>query len=209
MSVGSQDILFTRANQAWAGIAGGDRRKRRFGPPVLHPGGLEGTRELAELCRVSSGKRVLDVASGTGERACYLAEVFRCKVTGIDHSGYMVEMAKRKAEKRGLAVEVGLDSQHATLRRHRGRVPGDVLDCCPAVGMHDPRQSSTLTCAPLTLIKDSLLCPFEELALHLFLPSHTVAAISMAWVRASWGRTVASGRAFLISSAVGGVTSMM
>jgi hypothetical protein len=41
------------------------------------------------------------------------------------------------------------------------------------------------------------------------LPAHRVAAISMAWVRASWGRTVASGRAFLISSVVGGVSSMM
>lgn len=30
-----------------------------------------------------------------------------------------------------------------------------------------------------------------------------------AWVRASWGRTVPSGRAFLISSVVGGVNSMM
>jgi len=40
------------------------------------------------------------------------------------------------------------------------------------------------------------------------LPAHTVAAISMAWVSASWGRTVASGRAFQISSVVGGVSSM-
>ena len=39
--------------------------------------------------------------------------------------------------------------------------------------------------------------------------AHRVTAISMAWVRASWGRTVASGRAFLISSVVGGVSSMM
>lgn len=76
-----------------------------LGLPILHPGGLEGTRELAELCHISSGKRMLDVASGTGESACYLAEVFGCKVTGIDHSTYMVETAKRKAEERGLAVE--------------------------------------------------------------------------------------------------------
>src|SRR5450631_4266484 len=39
--------------------------------------------------------------------------------------------------------------------------------------------------------------------------AQTVAAISMAWVRTSWGRTVASGRAFLISSVLGGVSSMM
>jgi arsenite methyltransferase len=75
-----------------------------LGLPILHPGGLEGTRELAELCQVSSGKLVLDVASGTGESACYLAHAFGCKVIGIDRSSYMVETAKRKAEERGLAV---------------------------------------------------------------------------------------------------------
>ncbi|HEV2401497.1 MAG TPA: class I SAM-dependent methyltransferase [Candidatus Sulfotelmatobacter sp.] len=76
-----------------------------LGLPILHPGGLDGTRALAELCHVRSGKLVLDVASGTGESACYLAEVFGCKVTGIDHSSWMVETAKRKAEERGLVVE--------------------------------------------------------------------------------------------------------
>jgi hypothetical protein len=36
---------------------------------------------------------------------------------------------------------VGLDSHHATLRRHSRRHPGYLLDCCAAVGVHDPRQS--------------------------------------------------------------------
>ena len=37
-----------------------------LGLEVLHPGGLEITRELAQLCRIGRGARVLDVASGTG-----------------------------------------------------------------------------------------------------------------------------------------------
>ena len=84
-----------------------------LGLPVLHPGGLEGTRELAELCHVASGKLLLDVAFGTGESACYLAETFGCKVTGIDHSSYMVETARRKAEERGLAAEFRNGDAHA------------------------------------------------------------------------------------------------
>ena len=36
---------------------------------------------------------------------------------------------------------VGLDSHHATFRRYSRRLPGDLLDCCAAVGVHDPRQS--------------------------------------------------------------------
>lgn len=43
-----------------------------LGLPVLHPGGLATTRELAEFCHVRPGKQLLDVASGTGESACWL-----------------------------------------------------------------------------------------------------------------------------------------
>jgi hypothetical protein len=31
----------------------------------LHPGGLELTRELAELCKIQKSAKVLDIASGT------------------------------------------------------------------------------------------------------------------------------------------------
>ena len=76
-----------------------------LGFQILHPGGLELTRELAELCCAGPHKRLLDVASGTGESACYLAESFGCRVTGIDHSGFMVETAKRKAQDHNLEVQ--------------------------------------------------------------------------------------------------------
>jgi len=71
---------------------------------VLHPGGLEITKELAELCRINKGTKVLDVSSGTGESACFLAEQFECEVTGVDVSKYMVERARGKAAERGLSV---------------------------------------------------------------------------------------------------------
>jgi ubiquinone/menaquinone biosynthesis C-methylase UbiE len=76
-----------------------------LGFQILHPGGLELTRELAELCHLGTGKRVLDVASGTGESACYLAETFACRVTGIDHSAFMVDKAKQKARDRKLEIQ--------------------------------------------------------------------------------------------------------
>lgn len=79
-----------------------------LGLPILHPGGLESTRQLAELCRVAPGQLLLDVASGTGESACYLAEKFGCRVIGIDHSVHMIDTAKKKAEGRGLAIEFKL-----------------------------------------------------------------------------------------------------
>jgi ubiquinone/menaquinone biosynthesis C-methylase UbiE len=71
---------------------------------VLHPGGLEITKELAELCHVSKDTKVLDVSSGTGESACFLAEQFGCEVTGVDVSDYMVEKSRRKSKERGLNI---------------------------------------------------------------------------------------------------------
>jgi SAM-dependent methyltransferase len=76
-----------------------------LGLDVLHPGGLEITRELAELCRIGERGLVLDVASGTGESACYLATELGAKVVGIDLSDSMIERARRRAVRRGLSIE--------------------------------------------------------------------------------------------------------
>ncbi len=79
---------------------------------VLHPGGLHITKELAELCKVDEHKHVLDVASGTGESACFLAKSFGCRVTGVDASEKMVEKAREKARQRGLSVEFRVGDAH-------------------------------------------------------------------------------------------------
>lgn len=70
----------------------------------LHPGGLELTRELAESCNIRKGVRVLDVAAGTGESACFLAEHFAARVHGIDRSDTMVRRADAKARAKQLGI---------------------------------------------------------------------------------------------------------
>jgi len=75
-----------------------------LGLEVLHPGGLDITKELAELCHIGKDTKVLDVSSGTGESACFLAEKFGCQMTGVDVSDYMIEKARRKSEERGLTL---------------------------------------------------------------------------------------------------------
>jgi len=80
---------------------------------VLHPGGLEITKELAELCHIGKDTKVLDVSSGTGESACFLAEEFGCQVTGVDASDIMVERARRKStERRGRDIEFKQGDAH-------------------------------------------------------------------------------------------------
>lgn len=68
----------------------------------LHPGGVELTRELARLCRIENGGAVLDLASGTGESACFLSEQFGAHVVGVDASDQMVRRAEEKARAKGL-----------------------------------------------------------------------------------------------------------
>ncbi len=83
-----------------------------LGVASLHPGGMATTMELAELCQVSQNTRLLDVASGTGESACFLVEEYGCTAVGIDASEILVAQAKEKAEKRGLQIDFRVGDAH-------------------------------------------------------------------------------------------------
>ena len=50
----------------------------------FHPGGLRLTARLGEHLGLGPGVRVLDVASGKGESAIFLARQFGCQVVGVD-----------------------------------------------------------------------------------------------------------------------------
>ncbi|MBI4474877.1 MAG: class I SAM-dependent methyltransferase [Acidobacteria bacterium] len=78
----------------------------------LHPGGLSVTDELANLCNIHQGSRVIDLACGTGETACFLAERFGARVIGIDRSAEMIHRAEQKAHNHGLPVEFRLADVH-------------------------------------------------------------------------------------------------
>jgi len=82
------------------------------GLDILHPGRLEITRELAELCHIGKDTSVLDVASGTGESAFFLVQNFGCRVIGIDISDYMNVRAKKKAIEKGIIIEFKKGDAH-------------------------------------------------------------------------------------------------
>ncbi len=68
-----------------------------------HPGKLKLTERLGELLDLKPGDKVLDVASGLGTSAIYMAERFGCQVVGVDFSGHIVEQANSKAADVGLS----------------------------------------------------------------------------------------------------------
>ena len=68
----------------------------------FHPGSLRLTEELAALLRLDSSTLVLDVASGRGTTALFLAERYGCRVTGIDLSEQNIVEGQEAATLRGL-----------------------------------------------------------------------------------------------------------
>ena len=68
----------------------------------FHPGGLELTERLGNLLELRPVQRVLDVASGTGASAVFLAQRFGCEVVGLDYSTELVGQARRRAREAGL-----------------------------------------------------------------------------------------------------------
>ncbi len=68
-----------------------------------HMGGIKTTEELAGLCHLKEGKHVLEVGCGVGLTSVYFAKKYGCKVVGIDLSEGMIEKAKERAEREGVA----------------------------------------------------------------------------------------------------------
>ena len=73
---------------------------------TFHPGGLALTERLGELLHLGPADRVLDVASGLGTSAIFLARRFGCSVVGIDYGDDEVRAATERAEEASLADRV-------------------------------------------------------------------------------------------------------
>jgi len=72
----------------------------------FHPGGVALTERLGSFLNLEPGKRLLDVASGKGTSAIFLAQRYGCKVVGVDYSRELVADATAAAEAAGLADRV-------------------------------------------------------------------------------------------------------
>lgn len=84
------------------------RYERIFGPGYVSTGGHSTTRDLCERLgpALHKGARVLDVGSGIGGAAFYLAKDYGAKVTGIDLADEMVAIAQDEARNRGMEDSV-------------------------------------------------------------------------------------------------------
>jgi arsenite methyltransferase len=69
----------------------------------FHPGGLKLTERVGSLLRLTPESHVLDVASGKGTTAFFLAEHFGCHVVGIDYGAQNSADANQLASGKGLS----------------------------------------------------------------------------------------------------------
>jgi len=77
-----------------------DEMMYSYGLEILHLGGIEKTDEMVRMCKISKDKKVLDIGSGKGITACYLAQKYGCEIIGIDLSERMIEYAREMARKK-------------------------------------------------------------------------------------------------------------
>lgn len=101
-------------------LAAAGKDVRRLTPADLapidhfHGRGVAATAEMADLLPVSPGDRLLDIGSGLGGPARYMAGRFGCHVTGIDLTEEFCETARRLAECVGMSEQVSFRQGSAT-----------------------------------------------------------------------------------------------
>jgi SAM-dependent methyltransferase len=79
----------------------------------FHTRGLAATAELAKLAGITADMAVLDVGSGVGGPARFLAATYGCRVTGVDLSEPFVDAARYLTERTGQSTQVAAATREA------------------------------------------------------------------------------------------------
>jgi ubiquinone/menaquinone biosynthesis C-methylase UbiE len=96
----------------------------------FHPGGLKLTERLGIVLGLKADTRVLDVASGRGISAIFMAEHFGCEVLGLDYGSENVRQANELAASRGLSARVRFERADAeSLPVEDARFDAIVCEC--------------------------------------------------------------------------------
>jgi ubiquinone/menaquinone biosynthesis C-methylase UbiE len=77
-----------------------------LGMKVLHPGGQQATKLMAEKCGISKDMTILDVGCGRGSSSIFLAEHYGCRVVGVDVDPNILMKAHERARKRNVLDRV-------------------------------------------------------------------------------------------------------
>lgn len=78
------------------------RYEKIFGEDFVSTGGLQSTQAICKTLSLQPGESVLDVGSGLGGSAFYMAKNFGVNITGVDILPSMVSEASARADERGV-----------------------------------------------------------------------------------------------------------
>ena len=107
------------AERLKAALAAFGSEEQRLTPQQLatldqfHTRGLAATAELSRLAGISADSSVLDVGSGVGGPARFLAATHGCRVTGVDLSEPFVDAARYLTERTGQGGQVSFQIANA------------------------------------------------------------------------------------------------
>ena len=79
----------------------------------FHGRGLEATQDMADLLPISGTDHVLDVGSGVGGPARYMARRFGCRVSGVDLTAEFCDVARHLTALLGFAERVSFEQGDA------------------------------------------------------------------------------------------------
>jgi sarcosine/dimethylglycine N-methyltransferase len=108
--------LTERLKTALAPFGPEDRRlttEQLSGLDQFHTRGLAATAELADLAGIAADMTVLDVGSGVGGPARFLAGTYGCRVMGVDLSAPFVEAARYLTERTAQSERVSFETASA------------------------------------------------------------------------------------------------
>jgi len=127
MSAGSESA--DNIKQCCARLYESDFAKLLLGDS-FHPGGLALTERLGVLLNLGPSSQVLDIASGPGYSAFFLAERFGCQVVGVDYSELNIERANEAIASKGLGSRVRFERGDAErLHFEDGSFDAIVCEC--------------------------------------------------------------------------------
>jgi ubiquinone/menaquinone biosynthesis C-methylase UbiE len=79
----------------------------------FHTRGLAATADLAKLAKITEETSVLDIGSGLGGPARFLAESYGCRVVGVDLSEPFVEAARYLSQRTGQSDRTSFETGSA------------------------------------------------------------------------------------------------
>lgn len=107
----------------------------------FHPGGVDLSKRLIQMCGLRPGSRVVDVACGVGTTARLLAHEFGFQTTGIDFSQANVDKASAMDERGSATIDA---TSGTTANGSMPDLPDAAACCSPGDPCCDPVRETTL-----------------------------------------------------------------